>query len=821
MSGRKSSASAATDRIRAEAAFRESEVQFRALVENLGVGIVYADSDDVCIQVNAEFCKITGFSSDELVGNTIHKLMLLEEDIPRVEEFTRRRLTGVSDQYELRLVKKNGELILTLVSATPFKNSGGEIVGTIATFIDISDRKKTLRALESQKRFFRQVIDTNPNLIFARDLNGRFTLVNKALADLYGKQPDELLGRHLADVEHDENRVQLILEEDSKVISDGIMFFDAEQELTHPLSGEKRSFQLIKKPLYFADETPSQVLGVMTDITERLRARAIMKALVEGTASVTGKHFFRSLVQLLAQLLTIKYAFVAKISESSARRVEILALWTDDKFSDPFEYEVSGTPSETVIGQELRVYPENMPQLFPADKDMLALGVQSYMGAPLFDSSGKAIGILALMHDQPLTDLAQNRSLLSIFAARAGAELERLRGEAERSELLRQLAQSQKMQAIGQLASGIAHDLNNSLSAVSGHLELIRLRQDLDPEIINSLDISLTGCERASQLIDRLLGFARQGKYTLKRIEVQSLLKETLEFMSRIIGRNINIRLEQPSRALYVEGDEAQLQQVFTNLLINAQQAMPAEGGSITIRLSSAHIVANKVENINGNPGSYALLSVTDTGCGIDPKIIDKIFEPFFTTKDKGQGSGLGLSMAYGVVQNHNGWITVESQPEKGSTFTVYLPLLELKSEIKGKIDRRVPKQGNRSVMIVDDEPFLVDLACKFFNMSGYHTQGFSDVQQALDWFEINSQDVDLVILDMKMPQMSGATCFEKLRILDPNCKVILLSGFTEDHSTQALLHKGALKFFQKPLRYPDLVEWVENYLAQPTASET
>lgn len=406
---------------------------------------------------------------------------------------------------------------------------------------------------------------------------------------------------------------------------------------------------------------------------------------------------------------------------------------------------------------------------------------------PIRDSTGAIIGTLGTLLD--ITD--------------------RKKAEEENIRLHRQLLQSQKMEAIGQLVAGIAHDLNNALAAVVGHLQLMERQIEPSSELHHSVDVARSGCERSLSLIERLLGFSRQGKYNVAEISLDALLKETLEFLSRIIGKDVRIETDILSNELTVKIDSDQVQQVLINLIINARQAMP-EGGVITFTLNARQVSNPAIFNPKAPPGSFVTLSVADNGVGIPAENLDKVFEPFFTTKNPEEGSGLGLAMVYGIMQNHGGWVEVESAPNLGSVFTLYFPrVAAIAKALPAKVVSVAPQQAQGSVMVVDDEPYLVELTKKFLNLAGLTAHSFSYPLEAVEWYRNHWKDVDLVILDMKMPKMDGKKCFEELLKINPKVKAVVLSGYLHDSAAKDLLERGVLRFFLKPLKYPELMQWV------------
>lgn len=639
-----------------ENALLESHYNFHTLIESLGEGVLYCNSDDKVLHINGRFSEMTAYSLEETLGKRAFELFVDPEHVDNFKNHTALRLQGISESYEILLKRKDGSNFWALIHSTPIRNSNNEVTGTLAAVTDITERRKAEEALREQKEFLRAVIDLMPNYIYTRDLEGRFTMVNQAVSDVYNTPIKEIIGKKIFDFYPNKKQAEQFVKQDREIFENDQDRLVTEEQVELP-GGERHWYQTIKKPLKFANGKVSQVLGVSTDFTERKRI------------------------------------------------------------------------------------------------------------------------------------------------------------EEENLKLQRQLTQAQKMEAIGQLAAGVAHDLNNSLSAVVGHLQLIEMNQMLSPQVKSSLDVALKGCERASSLIDHLLGFSRQGKYDLKTIDLKDALSDALVFLKRVIRSDISVKVTKDLASLKIEADPNQLQQALTNLIINAQQSMP-DGGTVSFKFDIEEVLFPERFNTKAKAGKFAVIKIHDTGEGIKPEHIDKIFEPFFTTKQDQGGSGLGLAMVYGIMQNHQGWVSVSSEPNKGTSFSLFFPLIE-GVESKDSHDLiQISKATKRTVVVIDDEPFLVDLASKFLNLSGYKAVGFTEASDAVTWFKENAPEVDLVILDMKMAKMDGQECFEALKAIDPKVRVIILSGYIQDEAAQAVMKAGAIHFFQKPLRYQELMEEVSKILA-------
>ncbi len=375
---------------------------------------------------------------------------------------------------------------------------------------------------------------------------------------------------------------------------------------------------------------------------------------------------------------------------------------------------------------------------------------------------------------------------------------ERKRQEAARYKLELQLQQSQKMEAIGTLAGGIAHDFNNLLMGIQGNISLSLLEIDAGHAAYENLKNIETYIRRATRLTQQILGFARGGKYQVESLDLNRLIQQSARMFGRT-RKEIRIALHLDGTLQAVKADRSQIDQVLLNLFVNAWQAMPA-GGRLDISTCNVSLDADFVQPYGLAPGKYVKVSVTDSGVGMDEETRRRIFEPFFTSKSMGRGTGLGLASVYGIVSNHKGAITVSSQPGHGTTFDIYLPSA-------GKITARPAggkaparqMEGHETILLVDDEQMIIDVGKKLLESMGYHVLVGKGGRAALEIYKKSGPRIDLVILDMIMPDMSGSQTYDRLKRLDPDVKVLLSSGYSLNDKSVDILHRGGNGFIQKP----------------------
>ncbi len=373
----------------------------------------------------------------------------------------------------------------------------------------------------------------------------------------------------------------------------------------------------------------------------------------------------------------------------------------------------------------------------------------------------------------------------------------------ERKQLEAQVRQLQKMEAIGQLAAGMGHDFNNLLTPMGGFAELLLLKAPEDSQQHEYLRQIKVAAEHAAALTGQLRLFTRQEKGERRSVQLNSLVEETRDLLERSIPKEITIELHLESELWAVEADLSQLSQVLVNLCVNACDAMP-EGGTLTLETRNLTLDEEWAQVIlEARPGRYVCVSVSDTGCGVSPEVQARLFEPFFTTKEVGQGTGLGLSVVYGIVKGHSGFINVYSQEGRGSTFHVYLPAIEAAVEEREVEGLELPA-GTETILVVDDEEAVQALGRGVLELCGYTVLIAEDGLQALEVYQAHRREIPLVVLDVIMPQMGGRECLRRLRELNPQVKVLISTGYTARGLAQELVAEGALEVVEKPFRIRD-----------------
>ena len=389
---------------------------------------------------------------------------------------------------------------------------------------------------------------------------------------------------------------------------------------------------------------------------------------------------------------------------------------------------------------------------------------------------------------------------------------ERRKTEEEKHKLESQLQQAQKMESIGTLAGGIAHDFNNILMGIQGNASLMLLKIESDHPNYEKIKNIEKYVQNGTELTKQLLGFARRGKYLIKATD----LNEIIEKSSSLFGRTkkeIRVHTTLSDDLWTAEVDRGQIEQVLLNLYVNAWQAM-SNGGDLYLQTENIILDRSYVKPYRVEPGRYIKISVSDTGVGIDKETQERIFEPFFTTKEMGRGTGLGLASVYGIIKSHGGYINVYSEQEKGTVFTIYLPASQKEASIEKEAAPAAIIKGSGTVLLIDDEKMILDVGIELLEELGYTVESAMSGQEAIDIFKEDPNKIDLVIMDMIMPEMGGGETFDRLKEIDPDVKVLLSSGYSINGQATKILRRGCDGFIQKPFNMNQLAEKVQKILA-------
>jgi signal transduction histidine kinase len=387
---------------------------------------------------------------------------------------------------------------------------------------------------------------------------------------------------------------------------------------------------------------------------------------------------------------------------------------------------------------------------------------------------------------------------------------ERERAEKEKALLEAQFQHAQKMEALGTLASGIAHNFNNILMGIQGYASLMLMDIDSAHPHYKRLKGIEQQVQGGSNLTKQLLGYAREGRYEVKTINMNDIVKETSDTFA-MTKKDISVHLALAEDLNLIKADQGQLRQTLLNLYVNAADAMP-RGGDLFLKSLNVTDLDMKGKPYTPKPGNYVLLAVTDTGTGMDNKTMERIFDPFFTTKGMSKGTGLGLASVYGIVKAHGGYIDVDSQKGHGTTFSIYLPAADIEGTKEKELATEVLK-GKEGILLVDDEDVIIDVGHEILKTLGYEVHVARSGREAIDAYDANQDKIDMVILDMVMPDMGGGEAYDTLKRINPDIKVLLSSGYSLNGQAAEILRRGCDGFIQKPFNVTQLSQKLREIL--------
>ena len=762
------------ERKQAERILRESEQVMRYIIKYDPNAIAVYDRDLRYIAVSDRYLKDYNVVEKNILGK--HHYEIFPEMPQRWKDIHQRVLKGATERNDDDHFKRtDGSTTYNRWECRPWYTANGSI-GGIITYTEVTtERKLAEQALIQSKAHLRTLVDSIPDLIWLKDQDGIYLSCNPMFERFFGSKESEIVGKtdydfvdkDLADFFRANDRIAMKADRPSK----------NEEELTFAANGYKGLFETIKTPMRDSEGKIVGVLGIARDITERKKSENEIikqKRLFETmfNAIPDGVIITNTQREILLANKGMDCTFGYKPEDLLGKSTEML-------YADRSKYVETGTS----VFEKKVANPEHLYVTRYRDKNGREFSGETF-GARLFDENNQWIGNLRIMRD---------------ITKREQAEMH--------------IQKAQKIESIGNLAGGIAHDFNNLLFPIVGMAEL--LMEDLAPdsqEHENAEEIYNAG-RRGSDLVKQILAFSRQSEHKKIPVRVHQILKEVLKLCRSTIPANIEITQNISSDCGMVMADPTQIHQIAMNLITNAFHAVEPTGAKISVQLKAIEIEGDDVAHSLLQPGQYVMLSVSDTGSGIDPKILDKIFDPYFTTKGQGKGTGLGLAVVQGIVKEHHGDIKVCSEVGIGTTVDVYLPIIEKSSDplFVEKVESLF--LGNERILLVDDEEPIMRLEKQILERLGYQVASRISSVDALEAFKANPDSFDLVITDMTMPNMTGEQFARKLMSIKPDMPVIVLTGFSERINQENAATFGIKGLLMKPIIKSELAKMIRQVL--------
>jgi two-component system cell cycle sensor histidine kinase/response regulator CckA len=746
---------------RAEEALLDSELRYRRLFEDAVLGIFQFSPEGSISSVNPALARMFGYVSPEellsCVSNSAdlyaapsrHKwvvsMMLEDTECVRIENGFRRKDGGIFI----------GNLVVWKV-----RDRKGKIVCLEGFVEDISEQKRAEEAIRQSEEKFRTIFENAPVMISSFDDTGRCLLWNRECERNLGWSREDVcesadpLILFFPDQEQKNRVIANILRADGNFSESRVLARD----------GSERT------QLWANFRLPNgSVISVGHDITSRKKAVIDLQR---------ERAFLRSLLDSIPDLIFYKDGSSVYLGCNRA-----------------FE-EFAGKREAHIIGKtDLELFPDEIADLFRTmDTTLMDSGTAQrneewvvypngrrclldVLKTPFFDEQGLTLGTIGISRD--ITD--------------------HRRAEEDRNKLEAQLFHAQKLEAVGLLAGGVAHDFNNILTAIKGYAYLLRSKIE-EEQMLHFLEQLDRSADKATSLTNSLLAFSRKRVISLKPVEIGEAIGRSVKLLARLIDEDIEIRSSLTADSLTILGDESHIDQVVMNLATNARDAMP-NGGTLTIGTERFVMSREFVDEHGfGREGEFALIKVSDTGTGIDEKHRLHLFEPFFTTKDVGKGTGLGLSIIYGIVKQHEGYIDLESEKGNGTTFSIYLPLIKEEMKAPERKTEPRPKSGTETILIGEDDSNVRELTRCLLEEFGYQVLEAVDGIDTVAKFKANSDKIQLVILDVIMPRKNGRDVYDEITRISPGVKTIFLSGYTSDILTSKGIFQDGLNFLIKPV---------------------
>jgi two-component system, cell cycle sensor histidine kinase and response regulator CckA len=761
----------------AESELKKERDKAQIYLDIAGITIVVIDNDQKVSLINKKGCEVLGYSEDEIIGKNWFDSFLPEHNRDEVKAIFDKIMTGDHksfEYYENSVLNKSGEERTIAWNNSYVTDDTGKIIYIIASGEDITEHKQMVKQLQLASEWLGLAQQAANAGAWDWDMTTGILTWSKEFYELFGLDPSAKASFEawLA-VLHPDDR-ESAMEKINQTIKEHI-HLESEYRIIHP-DGDIRWIIAKGDTLYNESGQPMRMSGICVDNTIRKMEEEI---LIENEAKY--KSLFNSMIN--------GFSIHEMIYGESGKPIDYRFLDVNPAFE-----QITGLRKEFVIGKTAL---EVLPNL------------ESYW----IDTYGEVVLTGKPKHFEQYTQSLSKYFEVTAYSPRKNQFAVIFNDVTDRKQLEEQLRQSQKMEAIGQLAGGVAHDFNNLLQVITGYSEFVLAQlSKVNPMRSNIEEIKNAG-EQAASLTRQLLAFSRRQMLQQQIISVNDIVYNMGKMLKRLIGEDIELIVSLSPDIMTVKADQSQIEQVIMNLVINARDAMP-DGGELIIK--TKNVIIDEAQSLvipESQPGEYVYISISDNGIGMGKEIIEHIFEPFFSTK-KTLGTGLGLSVVYGIVKQHEGWINVESEPNRGSIFKIFLPAINARPEAEIEETPPIIESGNNErILLIEDEPKVLEFISTILEESGYIVLQASNVKEAIEIFEREGGNFDLVFSDVVLPDTSGVQLAEMLHATNPSLRILLSSGYSDQKSQWETIQEKGYHFIQKPYKITDLLKVIKEIM--------